>query len=307
MTDPAPELLAPSVLRVQAFLELPFVLLAFATVLRWLDPALHRRVARSQLLRWAAASYTAVFCVVEWDLRNPYTTDDIALRVLSAVATPALIAATAGQAREPGPRLSAAGLLLFITSLGALGCLVLVVYDTALLYNLGKLPDRLPLAALAVGVLVAARLAAARLPEPAAAGTAVAAAGHALRWSLALPFVPALAVRYGVTFGAPWLAAAAGLLVMAVAAVLAVRQALPDAPPGRTGGAGQLVVRLGCAVLAGLAAGYAATRTGTDTYYEAALLRALAAFLIASIGVCAATDAWQRRGGPGRSRVRQSG
>jgi hypothetical protein len=31
---PAPELLAPSVLRVQAFLELPFVLTAFATVAR---------------------------------------------------------------------------------------------------------------------------------------------------------------------------------------------------------------------------------------------------------------------------------
>jgi hypothetical protein len=33
---PAPGLLAPSVLRVQAFLELPFVMLAFATAVRWL-------------------------------------------------------------------------------------------------------------------------------------------------------------------------------------------------------------------------------------------------------------------------------
>ena len=40
---PAPDLLAPSVLRVQAFLELPFVLLAFATVLRRLDAGLYRR------------------------------------------------------------------------------------------------------------------------------------------------------------------------------------------------------------------------------------------------------------------------
>jgi hypothetical protein len=59
---PAPSLLAPTVLRVQAFLELPFVLLAFATVLRWLDAGLYRQVVRSPLLPLAAVSYTAVFC-----------------------------------------------------------------------------------------------------------------------------------------------------------------------------------------------------------------------------------------------------
>ena len=294
---PAPELLAPSVLRVQAFLELPFVLLAFATVLRWLDPGLYRRVARSPLMWCAAVSYTVVFCVVEWDLRNPYTTDDLVLRALSALVTPALIAATAGRAEERAVRLSAPGLLLFIASLGALGYLVLVVYDTALLYNLGRLPDRLPGAALAVGVLVAARQAAARLPEPAATGTAVAAVGHGLRWWLALFFVPALAVRYGVTFGAPLLAAGAGVLVAATASVLAVRQALAEAPRGLSATASALLVlRLGCALLAGLLAAYAAVRWATDTYYEAALLRALAAFLVTAIGLCAASDAWLRRG-----------
>ncbi|WP_395296280.1 hypothetical protein ACF9IK_24690 [Kitasatospora hibisci] len=46
---PAPELLAPSVLRVQAFLELPLVLLAFAAVLRRLDRSLYVRVAASPL------------------------------------------------------------------------------------------------------------------------------------------------------------------------------------------------------------------------------------------------------------------
>ncbi|MCF6525017.1 hypothetical protein [Streptomyces sp. JJ36] len=75
---PAPELLAPSVLRVQAFLELPFVLLAFLSVLRWLDPGLYGRVLRAPVLLWSASvAYTWVFCVVEWDLRNPYTEDDL--------------------------------------------------------------------------------------------------------------------------------------------------------------------------------------------------------------------------------------
>ncbi|MFF4353977.1 hypothetical protein [Streptomyces sp. NPDC001530] len=94
---PAPELLAPSVLRVTAFLELPFVLLAFATVVRWLDADLYRRIARSALPPSASVSYTAVFCLVEWDLRNPYTVDDLVIRAVSAVVTPVLLARLAGR------------------------------------------------------------------------------------------------------------------------------------------------------------------------------------------------------------------
>ncbi|OEV14235.1 hypothetical protein AN220_29000, partial [Streptomyces nanshensis] len=92
---PWPEALAGSVLRVQAALELPLVLLAFAVVLRWLDDRLYRQVLASPLLVVAALAYTAVFCAVEWDLRNPWTTDDLLIRCASALVTPPLLAAAA--------------------------------------------------------------------------------------------------------------------------------------------------------------------------------------------------------------------
>ncbi|MFD0531997.1 hypothetical protein ACFQ1I_44340 [Kitasatospora arboriphila] len=141
---PAPELLAPSLLRVPALLELPFVLLVFLAVLRRLDPVAYRQAALSPLLGLAAASYTAVFCTVEWQLRTPWTEQDIAIRLLSAVLTPPAVAALvrrdARAARTPAGPPGTSGLLLFAVDLAALGHLVLTVYDTALLYNLGRLP-----------------------------------------------------------------------------------------------------------------------------------------------------------------------
>ncbi|MFF4826469.1 hypothetical protein ACFY20_26250 [Streptomyces sp. NPDC001312] len=228
---PAPGLLAPSVLRVQAFLELPFVLMAFATVVRWLDVGLYRRLARSALLPLASVSYTTVFCLVEWDLRNPYTIDDVVIRAVSAVVTPLLIARVAARDestfRVPS---SVPGLLVFTGSLGSLGALVLVVYDTALLYNLGRLDDRLPLAQAAGGALLGLRAVASR---PAAAGSAptLSFVVHVLRHWLLLFFVPALAIRYGLLFGTPALALAAGALTAAVACVHAGRTPWP-APNG---------------------------------------------------------------------------
>src|SRR5690349_12037314 len=50
-------------------------------------------------------------------------------------------------------------------STAALGLVVLTVYDTALLYNLGHLGARLPVAAAALAVLAAARVAAPLLPR----------------------------------------------------------------------------------------------------------------------------------------------
>lgn len=171
---PAPELLAPSLLRVPALLELPFVLLVFLTVLRRLDPVAYRQAALSPLLGLAAASCTAVFCTVEWQLRTPWTEQDIAIRLLSAVLTPPAVAAVvrrdARAARTPAGPPGTAGLLLFAVDLAAFGHLVLTVYDTALLYNLGRLPGRLPGAAAAVAVLAATTLLRRRIP--AAAGPA---------------------------------------------------------------------------------------------------------------------------------------
>ncbi|MER6456344.1 hypothetical protein ABT270_27645 [Streptomyces sp900105245] len=277
---PAPGLLAPSVLRVQAFLELPFVLLAFAVVVRWLDAGLYRAIARSVLLPLAAVSYTVVFCLVEWDLRNPYTNDDIAVRAVSAVVTPCLLRWLAARDRETSRTpASMPGLLVLIGSLGALGALVLVVYDTALLYNPGRLGERLPVAAVAVLALVAMRRAASRLREPAAPGPVLTFVRQALRHWFALFLVPALAIRYGVTFGTPAVAGAAAL-VLAVAAVALARR---DAAVG----AG----RLGLAVLDAAGAACAAAWATPAAYYEVGLLSAAAAFLVTGVVVGGLLDA----------------
>ncbi|MEU6063163.1 MULTISPECIES: hypothetical protein [Streptomyces] len=276
---PAPSLLAPSVLRVQAFLELPFVLLAFATVVRWLDADLWRRIARSALLPLASVSYTVVFCLVEWDLRNPYTVDDIVVRGVSAIVTPYVLARLAardtGASRTPA---SVPGLLVFIGSLGTLGVLVLVVYDTALLYNLGRLGDRLTVTVAAVGVLIVLRRVAARLAEPSAPGPTLTFVRHTLGHWLALFFLPALTVRYGVMFGTPQLAAATALLPVVTAVVLARRDAAVEA------------WRLGAAVLGAAAGACAAAWATPESYYEATLLSATAAFLVTGVVVGGLVD-----------------
>ncbi|MEU1463798.1 hypothetical protein ABZ467_24450 [Streptomyces sp. NPDC005727] len=306
---PAPALLAPSVLRVQAFLELPFVLLAFSTVLRWLDADLYRGIARSALLPLASVSYTAVFCLVEWDLRNPYTVDDIVVRGVSAVLTPLFIARLAGRDTAVTRTLaSGPALLVFIGSLGALGVLVLVVYDTALLYNLGRLDDRLPVALAAAGVLAGLRWAAHRSrADRAGPDLAVPFVRHALRYWLALFFVPALVVRYGVLFGTPQLAAAAALALAATACAWAGRVVLAGARhatggPGRSAGRRVLALvllgELACAVLAGAGAAYLAARLSPPSYYEVRLLSVASAFLVTAVVMCRLGDAVNRRGGP---------
>ncbi|MGH3389045.1 MAG: hypothetical protein ACRDOO_09225 [Actinomadura sp.] len=286
---PAPELLAPTVLRVQAFLELPFVLLAYVTVLRWLDRDLYRRVAGAGLVWAAAASYTLVFCVVEWQLRNPYTLDDVALRIAAAVVTPPLIRWLArGEHELAGP----VEPLRFAVSAWALGHLVLVVYDTALLYNLGHLGTRLPGALIALAVLVCARTLrpGGVSPVPTLPGGGVATIAAGLRWSLALFLVPALAVRYGVNFATPLVAAAAGGVIVLAAAVHAVR----EGPPANR----WILVwtaQLPMAAVAGLGAAYVAVRWVADTFYEAALLRAAATSLMTAVLVCGLTDRYLAR------------
>lgn len=283
---PMPGLLAPSVLRVQAFLELPLVLLAYATVLRWLDRGLYRRLARSWLVWAASASYTFVFCSVEWDLRNPFTVDDIVIRACSAVVTPLLLRWLAGNEETGRDEQSFQQMLLFAASVWGLGQLVLTVYDTALLYNLGHLGGRLPGAAVAGCVVLGARWASTRL-RPGEVGVALASVISGLRWTLLLFFVPALAIRYGVNFGTPLLAAAVGLLVCGAAGVCALRNAFTGAGTARIA---FWAVQTAVALLAGAATGYAAVRLATDTYYEAGLLRGAASCFAVVIAVCALSD-----------------
>lgn len=288
---PAADLLAPSVLRVQAFLELPLVLLAYVTVLRWLDRGLYRRLASSWLVWAASVSYTFVFCVVEWDLHNPYTVDDIVIRFCSAVLTPLLLHWLAKQEADGSERPSFTQMLLFAASVWALGHLVLTVYDTALLYNLAHLGGRLPGALVALCVLLAARMASSRLPEG-EPGIALSSVTGGLRWALLLFFVPALAVRYGVNFGTPLIAVAAALAILVVAAVRALRETLSGVGSARIAlwaaqGAGALAI--------GGVVGYAAVRLVTDEYYEAGLLRGAGASFAVVVAVCALTDRWLAR------------
>ncbi|MFG2090239.1 hypothetical protein [Spirillospora sp. NPDC048823] len=286
---PVPESLEPSVLRVQAFFELPLVLLAYVTVLRWLDRGLYRRLARSWLVWAASISYTFVFCAVEWDLRNPYTMDDIVIRVCSAVVTPLLLWWLAGQEESEAGETSPVRLLLFAASVWALGHLVLTVYDTALLYNLGHLGGRLPGAIVAMCVLVGARWTASRLRSDAGAGVALSSIAGGLRWVLVLFFVPALAVRYGPNVGAPVVAAMAGLVVCLVASVCSLRETLAGVGTRRIVlWAAQAVAALS----AGGAAGYAAVLVVKDTYYEAGLLRGAGVCFAVVAAVCALTDRW---------------
>ncbi|MEO3825000.1 hypothetical protein [Actinomadura sp. B10D3] len=299
---PLPELLAPSVLRVQAFLELPLVLLAYCTVLRWLDGGLYRRLAGSWPVWAASISYTFVFCTVEWDLHNPYTVDDIVIRACSAIATPLLLQWLARQEDTDCEAMSFAQMLLFAVSVWALGHLVLTVYDTALLYNLGHAGGRLPGAAIALCVLAGARWASSRVSVR-EAGVALSSVVFGLRWALLVFFVPALAVRYGVNFGTPLLAAAAGLVIVLVAGVCALRDSL--AGEARTRIALWAVQAL-VALFAGAATCYAAVRLVTDTYYEAGLLRGAAAGFAVVIAVAALTDRWCARTAPAPAPVTAS-
>ncbi|MEU9045901.1 MULTISPECIES: hypothetical protein [unclassified Kitasatospora] len=285
---PAPELLAPSVLRVQAFLELPLVLLAFVSVVRRLDRELYVRLARSPLVPLAAVSYTVAFCAVEWDLRNPYTMDDLALRVLSAAVTPQLIVWLARH--EPaGDRPARRHPFLFALDLWAYGQLMLVLYDTALLYNLARIGGHLLSAAVALTVLVgtrladsrlaatrhtAARLAARSVTPPAAPRTATLT--ETIGRALTLFLVPALAIRYAETFGTPQLAALAGLLVIGSAARRdTLRLLLPAA--------------------AGAVVGYAVAALAPGPYYEATLLRSATGALLAMTALCALLDTTRTR------------
>lgn len=173
---PDPGLLSVCLFRVSSFLELPFGVFAYLTVCRWLDTNVYRRALR---LVWPASiAYTITFCLIEGELRNPWTTgQDLAIRIVSGIVVPLLVSRFAGETGRQSRSLP--DLLLFLVSVGALGYLVLAVYDTALLYNLGHLPAALPGAAIAAGVLVFARILARRV-QARSAGQGMTALIHSL-------------------------------------------------------------------------------------------------------------------------------
>jgi hypothetical protein len=285
---PVPGLLAPSVLRVQAFLELPFVLLAYLTVCGWFSASVQRAALR---LVWpVSAVYTATFCLIEWSLHNPYTVDDIVIRVAAALLVPLLVTRLSPGTDAPPHNL--AGLLVFAVSTLAFGLLVLLVYDTALLYNLGHAGARLPAAVIAAGVLAAARAAARFVPgrEP---GRGVDSVARSFGWFLVLFFVPALPVRYGLGFGTRYVSALAGLVVVGAAAWYGVREAFARAPGGGVAWGVQM-----CAALAAGLCGAAAGLLPPAGYAEIRLLQVAGAFFVSAIVACAIFDRLVGRGGP---------
>lgn len=309
---PVPRLLAPTVLRVQAFLELPFVVFGYLTVCRWLDRDLYRRVAGSWLVPAAAVAYTVTFCLVEWGLRNPYTAWDIAARIGAAVVVPPWIAAVRrlDTATSATPRPSAGTLVAFVASVAALGYLVLTVYDTALLYNLGRVGRAVPGALGALAVLAAARACAAVLgrrrgasPDP-ATGAGIDTLASCLSWFVVLFMPGALAIRYGLA--PPSVALVGAALIGLTAAVGGCRQALRRMAAGsaRTspGAVAGWAAQLSVAVLAGGLAAAGALRVaaaaarvrGAAGSAELVLLAAAVVFAVVVCAVCAVFDARRR-------------
>jgi hypothetical protein len=261
---PSPALLAPSVMRVNALLELPFVMLAYLTVCRWSWPWVYERALR--MVPLMSVVCTATFVLVEWRLRNPYTVEDTVLRVTAAVLV--LLGA-----RYLSPTAEGSVGLAFVLSAAGLGLAGLVVYDSALLYNLGHVDNQLPLAVVAAALISTGRWIAGR-DRTSAATPAGRAIGMSLGWLLVVAMVPAMPVRYGLNFGAPRLAVASAAVLAAVALGLGIRDADVSI--------GQLVVP----GLAGLVAATVGLLVDVG-YTETRLLVAAVAGLVVAIGVAA--------------------
>lgn len=283
---PFPGVLAPSVLRVQAFFELPFVVLGYLTVCRWFSAAVFRAALR---LAWpSAGAYTATFCLIEWSLHNPYTVDDVVIRIVSALLVPPLaVRLSPGEER---PVRGLPGLLAFALSTLAFGVLVLTVYDTALLYDLGDAGRWLPVALVAAAVLAGTRVAAARTRER-RPGPGIDSVTRSFGWFLVLFFVPALPVRYGLNFGTRYVSAVAGLVIVAAALRYGVRETLAAWPGGLLG----WTTRMAAAVAAGLC-GAAVTLAAPSGQAEFRLLEGAGAFFVCAIAGCALADGWLGQG-----------
>jgi hypothetical protein len=233
--------------------------------------------------------WTAMFCAIEWHLHNPYTTDDLVIRAAAGIVVPLWVARLqtarpAGKTPLASAGLTAVGFAVFAVSTGALAYVVLTVYDSALLYNLGHLGAELPGTLAALAILAAARYLAPRLRgEP---GLGIKTATGAFGWFLVLFFVPALPIRYGLVEGQSSLSILAGTIVVLSAAILAARDATHS--PGFTWHhwAGEMTA----VIVAGALAAFAA-RSIPGAHAETRILWMTSAFLLAATATCALIDA----------------
>jgi len=288
---PDPGLLSLTVLRVQAFLELPFTTFAYLAICSWLG---RDYLARAVRLRWPASLvWTATFCAVEWHLHNPDTTDDRVIRAAAGIVVPLWVARL--PTSRPAARaadLTAGEFAVFAVSAGALAYVVLTVYDSALIYNLGHLGAELPGTLAALAALGAARWLAPRLRgEP---GLGIATVSSGFGWFLVLFFVPALPIRYGLLYqGLSALAIAAGTIVVLAAAALAVRDALRSPSFTWPRWAGEMTVAVTAGALAAVGA-----RAIPGAHSEGHILWMTCAFLLVATVACALIDTRARRRNP---------
>jgi hypothetical protein len=294
--------LSPTLLRVQAFLELPFTMLAYLAVARLLGRRLYATLAGLPVLLLVALSFSVTFSLVELSLPNPYTNDDLALRAVSCVATPVVLAWVARVEARRDPRDAAGGpsgvlgLLAFVAGAGAVAYVVLALYDAFLLYNLAHLPRYAAGLAASLVIAVAASFAAPRIDTAVARATGARASGgrsgvarasspavdvcvSSLRAFTLLFFVPSLSLRYsGLRPGA----VACGLVVVGLAVVAGVGGVLARARLGVVG-----LLRLAAAgVVALLAGGFAAQLAlagPRPPMPELLLARASLSFLVVAI------------------------
>jgi hypothetical protein len=299
-----PAWLSPTVLRVQAFLELPFTVFAYLAVARLLGRGLYRRLCRGPSVALASLSFSVTFSLVELSLPNPFTRDDLLLRALACLTVPVYVAwiarlegpSSRAAPRDEGPS-GVLGLLAFLAGAGAIAYAVLAVYDAFLLYNLAHLPRYAAGLATALGVAALASAAAPRIDAFVARAAALRpsvamdATTGALRAFTLLFFVPSLSLRY---WGQHASAALCGVLLVVVGAVAGGALALLRASEARELGAADIArfVAAGAAALgSGAWAGQAAIADGArGGMPELDLARAALSFLVVAIVVFRAVE-----------------
>ena len=285
--------LSPSLLRVQAFLELPFTMFAYLAMARLLGRRLYATLCRLPLLLVVGVSFSVTFSIIELGLPNPYTHDDLVLRAVAAVTVPVYIAWIARRERlavdaTDGPT-GVLGLLSFLAGAGAVSYVVLALYDAFLLYNLAHLPKYAGGLVLAGAVAAFASFAAPRVdamlghvlgapgPSPAIAITV-----DALRAFTLLFFLPSLSLRYG---GYLPVAVLGGLFLIGLSLAAGLARGVQRTRPTLLGGAA-LVLAAGVAlVTAGWAMTAALASSAAGSLPELVLARMALSFLVVAIVV----------------------
>lgn len=201
--------LAYSAFRVQAFLELPFIIFGYLTIGLLFGQRVYRALVNPISIICASISYTVALIAAELALQNRFTSDDVILRLAACVFVPVYVTllerARKGrfeqQPQEPTDVSGAVGVFLFLIGTVATGYLLLASYDVFLLYNLRYLSKYLPGMILSVSVVLGIGLIKSLLRQRSAVPSKRHLSGTELyRDSLAgflvMFFIPALSLRY---------------------------------------------------------------------------------------------------------------